>query len=155
MAPRHTAHLPPFSYAGATVLSPLSDRIGRSLGLLVGSVVYGVGLLLASLLKDDGIPGPSPVFHISGCSCSIYAYAAALMFGLGDSAFNTQSYSILAQFYEGKDLVHSMTVLQLYQNLGWGGLLIRRLSPLSPFSLLFSPLLIFPPQARLRASTTR
>jgi hypothetical protein len=60
------------------------------------------------------MPNPGPFW----ADASYLSYIAAFMFGVGDSTFNTQIYSIIGNMYTGEPSVHACTVFQLYQNLG-------------------------------------
>lgn len=92
----------------------LSDHFGRSSAVILGSVVYATGMGLSVILRNYEAPDPAP----SWADASFVAYIASFCFGIGDSTFNTQMYSLLGHKYSGVLSVHSFSVFQLWQNLG-------------------------------------
>lgn len=73
----------------------IADRFGRTSAVVAGAVLYGVGLGIASWMKTASTT-LSPV--VGGAP--LHAYFAALLFGLGDSAFNTCIYSIISLMFD-------------------------------------------------------
>eukprot|EP00053_Salpingoeca_punica_P025628 m.17729 g.17729 ORF g.17729 m.17729 type:complete len:456 (-) comp7980_c0_seq1:159-1526(-) len=97
---------------GGTIISPLSDKMGNSAALVFGSVTYGIGMYLSTLLMHGNEPEP----HF--LEASWVAYVAAFCFGIGDSVFNTQVFAIIPRLFAVRQDVHSFTVYQLHQNIG-------------------------------------
>lgn len=92
----------------------ISDHLGRSSAVVLGSAVYGGGLALVLLIKYGYILTPSIL------SIPLAAFAAAFCFGIGDCTFNTQTYAILGQLF-GKnehESVAAFTIFQFTQNIG-------------------------------------
>lgn len=99
---------------GGLMVGWLSDRLGRSFTVLLGTFFYATGLLLTSYLKYGYWESPA----LFGAPLS--AFAAAYCFGTGDSAFNTQTYAALGQLFpdpERKSL-GAFTIFQFVQNVG-------------------------------------
>eukprot|EP00050_Salpingoeca_kvevrii_P019971 m.92693 g.92693 ORF g.92693 m.92693 type:complete len:439 (-) comp8657_c1_seq2:43-1359(-) len=99
---------------GSFILAPLSDRIGHSISLVTGGVVYGAGLYCCYLLQAGKVSADAP----SLAGAPYVAYIAALVFGMGDSIFNTQIIAVIGQRYSASESVTAITIFQLYQNLG-------------------------------------
>lgn len=97
---------------GGVVMGWISDHLGRSTAVIVGSVVYGGGLTLAALIKYEYILNPTIL------SIPLAAFAAAFCFGIGDCTFNTQTYAILGQLFGSGDTVAAFTIFQFTQNIG-------------------------------------
>ncbi|EGD74624.1 hypothetical protein PTSG_12375 [Salpingoeca rosetta] len=99
--------------AGSLFTNRLSDRLGCSLMLGVGAVVYAAGLTLVSFIHLDP-PGTRPLWK----GASWMAYVSAFAFGVGDSCLNTQVYALLGKLTKGATAVKAFTVFQIFQNLG-------------------------------------
>lgn len=92
---------------GGYVMGKICDWAGQGSAMLLGSLLYGVGLILSVLLKnglsfnaaDGSIAATSLAPVLAGAP--LHAYAAALLFGLGDSAFNTCVWSITSLLFDG------------------------------------------------------
>lgn len=80
---------------GGVLSGRVSDSCGRSLSMALGATAYATGLGLATWMKFAS-PGPDPML----AGAPLIAYIAALLFGIGDSAFNTNTYAIVAQLYD-------------------------------------------------------
>ncbi len=99
---------------GGLVIGFLSDVLGRSLTMLLGCSLYGLGLLLTCALKYKDWMSPTVV------DIPLIAFAAGFCFGIGDSVFNTQTYSLLGHLFpnpENKSLP-AFTIFQFCQNIG-------------------------------------
>jgi MFS family permease len=81
--------------AGGVLFGRLSDSFGRSASIAVGAACYSGGLLLACYMRASGWM-PAPL--VAGAP--LVAYVAALLFGLGDAAFNANCYALVAQIYQ-------------------------------------------------------
>jgi hypothetical protein len=89
---------------GGLVFGRLSDTVGRSASIALGALLYAGGLGLTSWMRAVGgglAGGESAGPAVAGAP--LVAYAAAILFGLGDSAFNTNLYAIISQIY-GKQI---------------------------------------------------
>ena len=64
---------------GGLVFGRLSDRLGRSASLMIGTILYGAALGLTVWMKQGGTSGTIVA------NAPLAAYAAALCFGLADS----------------------------------------------------------------------
>jgi len=73
----------------------LSDRIGRSFTLLLGSVLYAIALGITALVKSNA----NWAVKVEVDEVPMIGFAAALCFGLSDAAINTQIYAILGNKY--------------------------------------------------------
>jgi len=93
------------------IVGYVSDFIGRSITVLMGSVLYGVGLTISSLIKYHYLMHPTIL------TIPISAYFAAFCFGLGDAVFNTQTFSLLGSLFPKKS-EGSWTIFQCLQNGG-------------------------------------
>jgi len=99
---------------GGLAMGWLSDCFGRSSAVLVGAIFYGTGLLLASFLKNNDWVTPTLL------DAPLSSFIAAVCFGMGDSAFNTQTYAALGHLFpdpERKSL-GAFTIFQFVQNVG-------------------------------------
>ena len=80
---------------GGIIFGKLSDKFGRSISITIGSICYAIGLGISCYMKQQNYT-PDP--QVLGAPA--IAYAAALLFGLGDSSFNTNSYALVAQIWQ-------------------------------------------------------
>ena len=113
----HTTHVIFIGLAevvGGVVMGWVSDHLGRSMAVISGSLIYGGGLALVSLIKYDYITDPQIL------SIPLAAFAAAFCFGIGDCTFNTQTYAILGQLFgrNEQEAVAAFTIFQFTQNIG-------------------------------------
>lgn len=79
---------------GGLTFGRLGDAIGRRWSFLVGVVCYSGALVISACIKlrsahIDPIVGGEP----------LVAFLAAILFGLGDSSFNTNIYASVSHFY--------------------------------------------------------
>jgi MFS family permease len=81
---------------GAQVMGKISDSVGRSASLGLGTALFAVGLAISAIMKMGASAGPM----VGGAP--IGAYIAALCFGVGDSCFNTNSYAMCSQLCGNK-----------------------------------------------------
>eukprot|EP01121_Diplochlamys_sp_Union-15-3_P016885 TRINITY_DN5834_c0_g1_i1.p1 TRINITY_DN5834_c0_g1~~TRINITY_DN5834_c0_g1_i1.p1 ORF type:complete len:437 (-),score=44.81 TRINITY_DN5834_c0_g1_i1:137-1447(-) len=95
----------------AFTLGWLSDRIGRAATVYIGSVIYAVGLILTSFLKERQI------LHPQILQAPLVAFIAAFCFGIGDAIFNTQVYASLGQIFTNSS-AGAFTIFQFMQNIG-------------------------------------
>ena len=96
--------------AGGLLFGRLSDALGRSASISLGALLYAGGLGLACWVKSAAAAGGSAGPLIA--DAPLAAYAASLLFGLGDSAFNTNCYAIISQVY-GKQVAAMQQQQQL------------------------------------------
>ncbi|KAL6063396.1 DUF895 domain membrane protein, variant 2 [Balamuthia mandrillaris] len=97
---------------GGIVVGWLSDKfLGRSITVLLGSLLYALALLLSVFLKHGRFFHPQLLSASSASSSSsssgeesddeerlpLIAIVAAVCFGLGDCIFNTQTYAMLGE----------------------------------------------------------
>lgn len=80
---------------GGLVFGKISDQYGRSVSITIGSVCYAAGLGISCYMKQQDYTPDPQVLGAPGV-----AYIAALLFGLGDSAFNTNLYALVAQIWQ-------------------------------------------------------
>jgi len=80
---------------GGLVFGKISDKFGRSVSISIGAVCYAAGLGISCYMKQQNYTPAPQVLGAPGV-----AYAAALLFGLGDSAFNTNLYALVAQIWQ-------------------------------------------------------
>ena len=85
--------------AGGLAFGRLSDSLGRSASIGLGALLYAGGLGLTAWIRASGGGLPGGGAGVSAAGAPLAAYAAALLFGLGDSAFNTNLYAIISQVY--------------------------------------------------------
>lgn len=81
---------------GAYGMGWLSDRVGRTASLAVGTVLFSAALAISACMKQGWDVGP----QVGGAP--VGAFAAALGFGLGDSCFNTNAYAMCSQLHGNK-----------------------------------------------------
>ena len=84
---------------GGLAFGRLSDSLGRSASIGLGAALYAGGLGLTAWIRESGGGQPGGGGGAFAAGAPISAYAAALLFGLGDSAFNTNLYAIISQVY--------------------------------------------------------
>eukprot|EP00164_Ancoracysta_twista_P016019 GFYU01026706.1.p1 GENE.GFYU01026706.1~~GFYU01026706.1.p1 ORF type:complete len:521 (+),score=116.54 GFYU01026706.1:59-1621(+) len=96
---------------GGIVIGRMSDVIGRSWSIVIGSVIYALSLVLACFLKYD-VATSSSIYDIP-----TIAFIAAFGFGIGDSVFNTQVFAILGDRY-ADEISNAWSMFQFVQNLG-------------------------------------
>lgn len=99
---------------GGAFLGRLSDRCGWASATVLGFAVYAGALVLTAVLRSHKVHGTGPTVATVG-GAPLLAYAAALCYGLGDSAFNTVTYGLLSDILPD---AHSFTLFQLAQNIG-------------------------------------
>ena len=78
---------------GGFGIGRLSDTIGRTPTLLLGAVMFFAALVLTCVLRKNGDVKPAMAHE------PYFAYIAALLYGLSDSVFNTQSFALLGQLF--------------------------------------------------------
>jgi len=106
-------------------LGRLADACGRTVGFMLGFGVYGVGLIGTYFLRRNA--AWSQAAPLEGAP--YLAFACAICFGVGDSAFNTQTYALLS---DKMGDAHGFTLFNLAQNAGSAfGFLIAYRYPLS------------------------
>lgn len=81
---------------GGVAAGRIADSCGRSFGIVLGAACYGAGLALSAIIKQNATLNPV----LAGAP--LHAYFAAFLFGLGDSSFNTNIYSIISLLYDDK-----------------------------------------------------
>jgi MFS family permease len=79
---------------GGLAFGRISDVLGRSVSLSLGTALFSLALGLTCWMRSAGA-GMEP--QLDGAPG--VAYAAALCFGLADSAFNTNVFAIIGQIY--------------------------------------------------------
>lgn len=82
---------------GGLIFGKICDACGRMTALSIGCALFSTGLGLSAWLKQS--PEEAPVL----AGAPLIAHAAALCFGLGDSAFNTILFSAASAVFEEQD----------------------------------------------------
>eukprot|EP00301_Raphidiophrys_heterophryoidea_P027842 c9848_g1_i3.p1 GENE.c9848_g1_i3~~c9848_g1_i3.p1 ORF type:complete len:383 (-),score=34.93 c9848_g1_i3:229-1377(-) len=106
------------STIGGFMLGPLSDRIGRSLTLIVGSIMFCLALFLSWEAHEYLHSHQTLVFHLPVRAC-----AACVMLGVCDSVFNSQLTALVGQLFPPHEMgleinSNAFTTFQFYQHLG-------------------------------------
>lgn len=97
---------------GGLTMGALSDRIGRSLTWMMGSILFTFAVACMYAIKQDlgaAVDATITIHTTAGAfDVPVLAFIAAFCFGLADSAINTQIYAILGNKYKKQDDSHLM-----------------------------------------------